>query len=477
MKLHQLTALIVVAGCSVGPNFQRPKAPSATQFTSGSQPDKTVAADGVTQRFEVGRNLVADWWRLFQSAQVDAVVSRAILRNPTLEAARASLRRSQNLMRAGYGAFFPQIDAQLGATYQQLSPLRFGQNQPAVDFALFTASATVSYTIDIWGGQRRQVEALGAQVEAQRYTLDGAFVMLCANVVDAMIARAGYQAQMDATRAVVDLEREQVRITEAQATGGTVPYANVLAIRSQTASTEALLPQLQLKIDQSNHLLAALVGEVPSAWSPPTVALDALSLPTDVPVSLPSKLVGQRPDILIAEALLHAANAQIGVATAAMLPNVTLSATGGWNNTGVNTLFDPGGAFWSLGGGLAQPIFHGGTLWHQRKAAIDARDQALFTYEQTVLTAFEQVADSLRALEHDAEIVKAQKEAAVTADEAVHLVEANYRAGIANYLQIIIANEQYLQAKIAYTQAAAQRMQDTVALYVALGGGWWSSPP
>jgi NodT family efflux transporter outer membrane factor (OMF) lipoprotein len=463
-----------LAGCAVGPNFHRPEAPKVDGYATRGDPTTTIEADGHAQTITRGADVVAGWWRLFGSDAASQTVARAIANNPNLEATRASLRRSKDLMRAGYGAFLPQVDAQLGGAYQQASALKFGQNTPASDFSLYTVGGTVSYAIDIWGGQRRQVESLAAQVDAAKYTLDGAYIVLCGNVISALVSRAMYRAQADATRAIVALEKDQLRVTEAQATGGTVPYANVLSIRSQIASTEALVPQLEQKSSEAEHLVAALVGEAPASWTPPDVKLADFTLPTNVPLSLPSKLVRQRPDILVAEAQLHSANAQIGVATAAMLPNITLSASGGANNTSLDNLFAANGLFGSVGAGLTTPLFHGGTLANQRRAAVDARDQALATYKQVVLAAFEQVADTLRALEHDAEQLEAEKEAVDSAEEASKLVEANYRSGIANYLQVIVANEQHAQAEIAYLQSVAQRFQDTIALYVALGGGWWN---
>jgi len=477
MRAALFTTLLALAGCAVGPDFKPPQAPDVTKYTAGGDPTTTTEADGHAQRFTQGADVVADWWHLFGSAAADAMVARAIADNPGLEAARANLRRSKDLMKAGYGVFFPQVDGQLGGVYQQATPLKFGQNLPATDYSLFTVAGTVSYTLDIWGGQRRQVEALGAQVDAQRYQLDGAFVMMCGNLVDTLIAAAAYRAQMDATRKTIELEHEQLRITEAQASGGSAPFANVLAIKTQIASTEALVPQLAQKVDLADHLLAALMGRTAGEVAPSSIRLEDFTLPTDVPVSLPSKLVRQRPDILVAEAQLHATNAQIGVAVAAMLPNLTLSAGAGLNNTSLANLADPASVFWSAGAGLTAPLFHGGTLLHQKNAAVDARDAAAATYRQTVLGAFEQVADTLSALQHDADALHAYKEANDSAEEALRLVQANYKAGIANYLQVIVANEQYEQARIAYLQSVAQRLQDTVGLYVALGGGWWNKAP
>jgi NodT family efflux transporter outer membrane factor (OMF) lipoprotein len=334
----------------------------------------------------------------------------------------------------------------------------------------------VSYAIDLWGGQRRGIEALQAGVDAQRYALASATVMLASNVVDAVVAQAAYRAEIDAISGILALLRQQVRIAEAQAAVGTVPYSNVLSLQSQLATTEATLAPLQQKIDQAHDLLAALSGRTPASYDMPAIGLDDLHLPEDVPVSVPSQLVRQRPDILVAEAQLHAANANIGVATAAMLPNLTLSANLGVGNTSLADLLSSNSSFWGVGAGLTQPIFRGGTLYYQRKAAVDARDAAAASYRQTVLVAFEQVADTLRALEHDAEALGAQREATETAEKALRLIEANYQAGIATYLQVLVADTQYLQAKVAYFQSAAQRMQDTVALYVSLGGGWWNVP-
>jgi NodT family efflux transporter outer membrane factor (OMF) lipoprotein len=250
----------------------------------------------------------------------------------------------------------------------------------------------------------------------------------------------------------------------------------VLSLQSQVASTEATLPPLEEKIDQAASLLAALSGMTPANWKQPALRLSDLRLPEDLPLTLPSQLVRQRSDVLIAEAQLHAANANIGVATSEMLPNLTLSAGFGVNSTTVGNLFASGSPFWSIGAGLTQPIFHGGALYYQRKAAVDARDAAAAEYRQTVLGAFEQVADALRGLSHDADALSAQTEAVETAGKAMRLIQANYQAGIGTYLQVLIADGQYLQAKVGYVQAIAQRLQDTVALYVALGGGWWNAP-
>ena len=362
---------VALGACAVGPKFVRPAAPGSKSFTAERLPGSTVVADGKAQRFVPGQEVTPEWWRLLSCPELDEIVTEAIAHNPSLDVARATLRMSQNTLRAGYGVFVPKGDVNAGVSRQQYNPAPGFVPSPS-PYNLFTVSATVSYALDIWGGQRRQLEALRAQVDEQRYVLAGTYVMLSGNVVNAVIAAAAYRAEIDATLASIGLQKEQLRITQAQARGGTVSYANVLTIQSQIATTEATLPPLEQKIDQAADLLAALAGKTPAEWRQPKIALTDLMLPSDLPESLPSELVRQRPDILQAEALVHAANATIGVATAAMLPSLTLSAGYGLGGTSAGT-----GAFWNLGAGLTQPVFEAGTLWYQRKAAIDAHDASL----------------------------------------------------------------------------------------------------
>ena len=463
-RSRAIAVLLPLVGCAVGPDFQRPVAPTDQRFTVEPTPPNMAQSN----------RLAADWWHLLHCPALDTLVVDAWKGNPGLESAEATLRKSQDALRAGYGIFSPQLDGSAGASRQQSSPQRFGLNTPSTVFNLFTLSATVSYALDIWGGQRRTVEGLRAQMEAQRDQVLGTRLMLAGNVVNTVIASAAYQAEIDATRQLLALQEDQVRLAETQAKAGTIPYANVLGLKSQLALTRTTLPPLEQKIDQARHLLATLLGRAPGQWSPSPIALGDLTLPDAIPLSLPSQLVRQRPDILIAEEQLHGATAQIGVATSALLPSLTLTGTLGANNTSLGDLFSSSSLFWSLGAGLAQPLFHGGTLWYQRKEALDARDAALANYRQTVLAAFAQVADALRGLTHDADALAAQKEALAAADQSVKLVEINYESGLANYLQVLTADTQYLQAKMGYIEVQAQQLQDTVALFVALGGGWWN---
>ena len=474
------TLCVVLSGCltscAVGPNFVRPAAPATQRYTYEEEPAGTIVAEGGAQRFESGAKIAADWWRLFGCPKLDAVVMQSFANNPTLQAAQAALRQSQDNLQAGYGIFYPQLGASFEPTRQQFSPARFGQSSGTSIFSLYTLSTTVTYVLDVFGGERRTVESLGAQVDVQYYNAQGSYLALSGNIVNAMVAEAAYSAEIEATQQTIGFLDEQTRVTAAQATAGVVPYANLLSIQTQLGTTEATLPPLRQQLAHTRHSVATLAGQAPGDWAPPRVTLAELKLPDDLPVSLPSELVRQRPDILIAEAQLHSASAQIGVATANMLPNFNLTANYGLNSTTLSTLFGSSAAFWTLGASLATPLIQGPTLWYQRKAAIDAYQQALANYRQTVLAALAQVADALDALWHDAESLKAQSLALNSASEALHLIQANYQAGTVNYLQVLIADYQYQQATLGYIQAAGQRFQDTAALFVALGGGWWNSP-
>ncbi len=468
-SLCLIAPALFMTGCAVGPDFVRPKPPAVTQYTHEQTPKQTAEAGGQAQRFEMGATIAQDWWRLFKSPELDAVVRKAIDENRSLQSALSSLRQSQDNLRAGYGVFFPQINADFGATREKFSQAEFGGPAQSSIFNLFTLNGTVTYVLDIFGGERRAVENLAAQVDYEKQTARAAYLTLVGNVVNAYIAGAAYRAQLEATEELIRFQEEQVRITENQAKAGTVPYANVLALRAQLAATEATLPPLQKSLSQARHLMTALVGKTPDQWAPPTLDLAGIALPVEVPVTLPSELVRRRPDILAAEAQLHSASANIGVATAAMFPSITLSGNYGSASTSITQL----GSVWSLGADLATPIFRGGTLWFQRRAAIQAYKASLSTYQQAVVTGFQQVADSLRGLEFDAKTLQAQSEALAVAARTLKLVETNYRAGLVNYLQVLSADSQYQQARLGFVQAQALRLQDTSALFIALGGGWW----
>jgi NodT family efflux transporter outer membrane factor (OMF) lipoprotein len=465
-----------LSNCAVGPTFHRPEPPPVDHYSNGTDPTATPPAHGTAQRFDRGAAAAADWWWLFRSPQLDAVITEAIDHNPGLDAARQLTgepkrfaRRIRHLLSGNRCRGRRHTRA--------IQPHRVRAENSVQHFQPVALSASVSYALDVFGGQRRLVEGLRAKVDVAHANERATYLALSANIANTVVAGAAYRAEIEATQQLIELQRQQVGIANVQAEVGTVPYSNVLALRSQLAANEASVPQLEQKLVQSGDLLAALAGHTPAEWQAPAVRLEDLTLPADLPVSLPSDLVRQRPDILAAEATAHAASANIGVATAALLPSVTLNGSIGTaaNTTGI--LFSSRGKAWSLGADAAAPLFEGGTLWYRRKAALDDYNQAIALYRQTMLGAFERVTDTLRSLDHDASAASAEDEALSSAAVALRLVQANYEAGIATYLDVLLADTQYHQAKIADLQLIAVRYQDTVALFAALGGGWWNAQP
>ena len=474
LKAKLMLGFIVLAlltSCMVGPDFITPKAPAVNRYTQEAAPTETVVADGWAQHFESGAKVNPDWWRLFNSTKLNLLVSKALANNFNLQSAQANLRQSQANLKAGYGVFFPQVDMSFSPVRQQFSPARFGSSSTGSTFNLYTFSTTVSYTLDVFGGERRNLESLDALKELQHYTALGTYLTLTGNIINTVIAKAAYQDEVVATEHWLALLHKQIDLTEIQVKAGTVPYQTVVTLRSQLAQVAASLPALKQQVNQAEHLQANLVGLTPADWQSPSFNLDDLTLPLTIPVSLPSELVHQRPDILAAEAQLHSDSAKIGVATAGLFPNISLSGSYGYNNQSLLDLFMSKGNIWSMGANFAQPLFHGGTLWFGRKAAIATYEKSLAAYQQTVISAFSQVADALSALQHDAELVAAQRQSLDAAEDALRLVRANYQAGLVNSQQALIIESQREQARVTYLSALGQRFQDTVAFFVALGGG------
>jgi NodT family efflux transporter outer membrane factor (OMF) lipoprotein len=473
-RLLSGAALFLLAGCTVGPDFKTPAPPAVNRYTAESQPQATAPARAVAQTFDPAAALPADWWSLFSAPALNQAVKEALQASPSIASTEATLRQAQDELKSGEGVFYPQVTAGFDVTREHpasnATPLKFQEGT----FNLFTLSGGIIYTLDIFGGERRQVEGLGAAVDYQTNVARAAALTLASNVANTLIALAAYRAEIQATEEIVEFEKKQVALAGVQAIAGTQTYAAQLSLQSQLESTKAALPPLNQKVAQAEHLLAVLEGKFPAQSQATSMNFDALSLPQKLPLSLPSSLTKERPDILEAEANLHAASAQIGVATAAMLPNITLNGGAGYSATALSSLFAGPSNLWSLAGGITQPIFEGGTLYYRREAAKDAYDVAAANYQQTVLTAFQQVADTLRALEHDAEALAAQDRVVATAHRSLELVQANYAGGMATYSEVLIADAQYGQARIADIQANASRYQDTVALFAALGGGWWN---
>jgi NodT family efflux transporter outer membrane factor (OMF) lipoprotein len=466
---------MLLGGCAVGPDFVRPPAPAENSYTKVDGPLTTVSANGVKQNISVGNSWNTDWWQLFKSAQLDDAVRRAVNNSPTLTASEVTLRQSQDSLRAGYGVFFPQVQGDLGGARERSAPIAEGSPIPGSVFNYVSAGFSISYVLDIFGGQRRAVEGLAAQRDYQLYASKAAYVTLTANVVNACIARAAYAAEIRATLETVKLERDQLDAIKAQLQAGTVSYSAVLTMQMQIAATEATLAPLRQRLDQTDHLLAMLEGSTPAAAVLPDIDIAKLTLPENLPLSLPSELVRQRPDVLQAEAQMHAASANVGVATAAMFPSFSLTGTFGVAGSSFGNLSPESNKFWSVGPAISVPLFRGGSLWYGRKAAEDLLEASQANYRQTVLTAFQQVADSINAIGHDAEGLQAASEARRAAMENLQLLQANLQAGVAADIDVLVADVQFHQADIAWQEAVAQRHQDTVALFVALGGGWWNT--
>lgn len=468
----RLVAFACLTACAVGPDYKRPPPPVVERFANART---TVTADGVAQQMRHGAELAATWWQLFENRPLDALVRTALANNQSIAAARANVRRSAYQLRAGYGVFLPQVDAVANLTKQRFNPAQFGAATPPSEFAFYSLAGTISYTLDVFGGNRRSVEALRAQLDMQCFSLAAAQLTVTGNVVNTAIARAAYAEEIRATEALVADLQKQVDIARVQATAGTGPYSTVLSLETQRANTAATIPPLRQQYANAEHLLAATLGYVPTAWRAPTIALADFRLPRELPVSLPAQLVRQRPDVLVAEATLHIASANIGVATAAMLPQFTLSSDIGSQARNIGKLFSYGSFVWNFGVGLLAPLFHGGTLNAQRKAAIEDFRSSLAAYRNTVLGALSDVATTVENLVEDARSVEAHTQALVAATESRKLVGINYENGVAGYLDVLVADTQYRQALISLIQARAKRLQDTVTLFVALGGGWWKS--
>jgi NodT family efflux transporter outer membrane factor (OMF) lipoprotein len=476
-----LVALMVslLGGCVVGPNFKAPAPPTVAGYTAYPLPAATVATPGVpggeAQRFVSGGDIPADWWTLFHSRPLDALIQQALANNPSLKAAQAALLVAHENMRAQRGAYAPKVSAGIGISRERdpTGSLAPTPSNNASLFTLVTPQLSVSYVPDVFGLNRRTVEAAAAQEQASRYQMIATDIALSANVAAAAIQQASLEDQVEATRALIGIDRKMLDILEYQKSKGYAGGLDLAAQRAQLAQLEASLPPLAKQLDQQHNLMAVLTGRFPGDAPAEKFTLASLTLPGDLPVSLPSALVAQRPDVLQAEANMHAASAQVGVATANRLPNIALTANAGSTALAIGQVFGPGTGFWNIGAALLAPIFDGGTLLHQQRGARAAFTQAAEQYRATVLTAFQNVADSLTALDQDARALKASAAASDAARTTLDLSRLQYKDGYANYLALLNAEQSYQQARIALVQAEASRFADTAALFQALGGGWW----
>jgi NodT family efflux transporter outer membrane factor (OMF) lipoprotein len=476
-----LFALLMPTACVVGPNFKAPAPPPITTY--GAEPPETTAATpgmpgGEAQHFIRGADIPVDWWTLFHSKQLNALIEQALAHNPDLKAAEAALLVAHENTRAQRGAYTPQVDAGASITRQKdpsatLAPVPANNS---FAYTLVTPQLSVSYVPDVFGLNKRSVESLAAQEQATRYQMIAVDITLSANVALAAIAEASLEDQIDTTNELIGLNRQILSLLQYQKSKGYIGGGDIAAQQTQVAQLEASLPPLIKQRDQQKNLIAVLTGAYPAQAPGAKFSLASLTLPSNLPLSLPSTLVEQRPDVLQAEANLHAASAQIGVARANRLPNITLSANAGTNALAISQIFGPGTGFWNLGAALLAPIFDGGTKLHQERAARYAYQQTAQQYRGTVLTAFQNVADTLVALEQDANTLKATAKAADAAKTSLDLARLQYKDGYTAYLAVLNADQAYQQARLAQVQAEADRFTDTAALFQALGGGWWHEP-
>ncbi|MBI5577445.1 MAG: efflux transporter outer membrane subunit [Deltaproteobacteria bacterium] len=482
--MRNIVALFVaaLAGCAAGPDFRRPASPAAASYAGKDFPAETAAAPsagGAAQRFVEGEKIPAQWWELFRSKPLDNLIRQAFADNPSLSAAEARLRIAEQNRRAQFGALFPQVSGSASASRQKSSGASFGQPQLDISpFNLYNASIGVTYALDLFGGTRRELEALQAEIDYRRYQREGAWLAIAANIVTTAVREADLRARIAATRDIASAEEMQLGLVERRHQLGGASLPDVLAQKAQLAQTRAALPELEKQLAQARHRLALLAGRYPEhAATLPEFALDGMNLPQELPLSLPSSMARRRPDIRAAEEVLHAASARIGVATANLYPQITLTGNMGSLATRPQDLFGSGSSIWSVGAGLLQPIFRGGELTAKRRAAIAAYDEAAAQYRETVLLAFQNVADALRALEKDAQTLKAQAGAEAAARESLELARRQFELGAVGYLTLLNAERQHRQAVIELVQARAARLSDTAALFQALGGGWWNGEP
>lgn len=499
--MRQVAGLMVagalLGGCALGPDFSRPAAPAEAGFVVGQPLQKTAGSNnalGNEQHFDAQRDIPADWWTLFQSPAINALVEQALKANPGIEAAQAALRQAQQNTLAQQGFFYPSVGLDYNAQHTKIAGNLAGNSAPGyqgngnnlgvpapypptqpVYYSFHTAQLNLAYSPDLFGGNRRQVESLKAQEEAQAYQLQAATITLAANVVAAALQEASIRAQITAMETVVEANRERQHIVSEQLRLGYVSGIDQANQDAALAQAQQGLEALRLQLEQTRDLLKVLTGNLPNHELDQTLHLEQLKLPQDLPLTVPSKLVEQRPDVRAAEALLHSANAQIGVAVANRFPQFNITGTFGSAAQTPDQLVHMGAGFFSLLGDVSMPLFAGGTLEAREQSAREVVAMAAAQYRSTVLTAFQNVADSLHALESDSRSLEMASRNEAAQHQNLNILQKQYEVGYAAYPDFLSARINWQQARILLAQAQVNRLGDTAALYVALGGGWWNS--
>jgi len=468
---------LALSSCAVGPNFKPPAAPATDGYASDALPvqtEATAVAGGEAQHFQFGHDLSGQWWTLFASTRLDALIAEAMANYPDIAAQQAALRAAGENVRAQEGVFLPQIQGTGNVAREKVSGATLGPGFPGFITSIYQANVSVSYTFDLFGGERRALEGLQAQAVAQNFKLEASYLTLTTNVASTAIQLASVRDQIAATREIIALEEKQLTLIQRQFELGSQTRADVLQQQSNLASVRATLPPLQQQLAAAGHQLAVLTGHFPRDAGRAEFTLSDLTLPQDLPVSLPSSLVAQRPDIKAQEAMMRQASAAVGVATANMLPQLSLSGAYGGESLTFASLLTPGSNTWNIAAGITQPLFEGGTLRAKRRAAIDNYEESSAQYRLVVLQAFQNVADTLTALDNDAQALKAENDALNAAKASLDFIQRQYDDGAANYVALLTAQQTYQQARIASVRALASRYTDTVTLFQALGGGWWN---
>jgi NodT family efflux transporter outer membrane factor (OMF) lipoprotein len=474
--------LVLLAGCKQGPDFFSPAPPEEQAYTGPGDPLPPPDAGAgarpkAAQHIAIGAKVKDDWWTLFHSPILTRVVEQALRDSPTIAQATATLAQAREQVIAALGAEYPQVDLTAGVSRQQFNAAPSGVNRVPVPVNVLSIGSSVSYALDVFGGIKRQVEAQSALADVSDYQLAAAYLALTGNIATQAITIAGLRAQLKTVEDILADDEKNLSLVKTQQAGGTATMVDVTTAQTQLANDRALLPPLRQQLSVARDALSVYVGKTPADWSAPDFDLAALGLPPVVPVSLPSALVRQRPDILAAEAQLHANAALVGVATANLYPNFTLSANVLQSATNFGTFFSGAYTAFNFGEAMAAPIFHGGTLSAQQRAAKDAFDASWAAYRGTVIAAFGQVADLLQALAHDDDAVKTQRAALASAEQALKLARLSYQAGNSTLLQLLDPQRQREQAQLGVVRAETQRLIDTAQLMVALGSGWWNTPP
>jgi len=470
----------LLCACAVGPNFKRPAAPDATGYGTGAEPGGSEPAGpeplGTDQRLVAGMDIPGEWWTLFKSANLDRLVAQALKANPNVGAAQAALRQAHELYVVQRTSFFPVIQGSVAGDRSEFptNTLTSPTVASSSTYTLYTAQLTLSYAPDVFGLNRRQVEMARAQFESSRFQLEAVYLTLSSNVVVTAVQEASLRGQIEATTRLLQLQHQLTDTVQRQRTLGTASDLDVLAQQSAEAQTAETLPPLQKQLGQSRDALTALLGRLPSDEPAETFDFDELQLPAELPVSVPSKLIEQRPDVRQAEENMHAASAAAGVALADMLPQFAINADLGSSALTLGRLFTPYTGFWDAGVSLTQTLFDAGALLHKRRAADAALDQAAAQYRAAVILACQNVADTLRALRADADALRSSREAEVAAKATFDLAQRQRTLGTIGLVAVLNAEQAYRQAEATLVQAQANRYSDTAGLFQALGGGWWN---